>query len=57
MSTVAHALSLSDTQAFLQSVVVDHPVVSRSWLIEQAPLVDCDWSMSSAAISSAAPAA
>lgn len=30
------ALSLSDTHAFLQSVVIHHPVVSKSWLVEQA---------------------
>lgn len=29
-------LSLSDTHAFLQSVVVEHPVFSRTWLVEQA---------------------
>ena len=36
MSTAAYNLSLSDTQAFLQAMVVDHPVVCKSWLVEQA---------------------
>lgn len=36
MSTAAHTLSLSDTHAFLQSVVVEHPDFSRTWLVEQA---------------------
>jgi len=35
MSAVAE-LSLSDTHAFLQSVVIEHPIVSRTWLVEQA---------------------
>lgn len=35
MSTVAN-LSLSDTHAFLQSVVTEHPSFSRTWLVEQA---------------------
>jgi len=35
MNTVAE-LSLSDTHAFLQSVVVEHVNFSRTWLVEQA---------------------
>lgn len=36
VTELSRSLSLSDTHAFLQSVVVDHPVVSKSWLVEQA---------------------
>ena len=36
MSTAIHSLSLSDTQAILQAMVVEQPVISKSWLIKQA---------------------